>query len=64
VALAPVLERGSTGEPVLAQKEKQIELTLDLDLALHLIDLDEELALYGLEDVMGIDRSLANGPNR
>ena len=48
---------------MLAQKEQQIELALDLDLALHLIDLDDEAAAGRLNEVVCVDRAFANCPN-
>ena len=55
VALA-VNNQLRAGKPVLAEEEQEVDLPLDLDLALHLVDLEEIPTLRGVEAVVGVDR--------
>ena len=55
-----ILHRMGAGKRVLAQEAQQVELALELVLALDLVDTQKEAALRGLEQVIAIDRTLGN----
>ena len=59
-AALAILQRVGARESVLAQKAEQIDLAPQLVLAFDLVDPGQELSLGGLEQVIGVDRALAN----
>ena len=63
VAAATVGQRYRTRKTVLAEEKEQIELTLHFDLALHLVDFDDELPTHRLEQVVRVDGPLTNRPD-